>query len=128
MEIIGIIRDVIALIFCVLASVFAVGGTIGLIKAPDTYTRLQGAAVGSTTAPLSLFIAALAASGTGGVTGRIILIMIFFFISSPTTTHIIARYTWYSGIDPWTPRKKKLFGDRKKEAGKPDESPAEENK
>ncbi|QQO10994.1 monovalent cation/H(+) antiporter subunit G [Breznakiella homolactica] len=110
MEFLLLLRTVGAIIFCVLACIFAVAGTIGLFRFPDTYTRLHAAALGATAAVFSVFLAALIISPDLATAGRILLIIIFFFISSPTTTHIIARYAWHSGLDPWSPPKQKMFG------------------
>ncbi|MDR0623073.1 MAG: monovalent cation/H(+) antiporter subunit G, partial [Treponema sp.] len=82
---------------------FALAGTWSLFRLPDTYTRLHGACLGSTAAGFSAFLGALIASSGWASAGRVLLLIIFFFISCPTTTHIIARYAWYSGLDPWAP-------------------------
>ncbi|GHT77896.1 Na+/H+ antiporter subunit G [Spirochaetia bacterium] len=103
METISTIREIGAVFFCVLACVFALAGTLALLRFPDTYTRLQGAALGATTACFSVFLAALCAAPDGVIAARLLLIIMFFFISCPTTTHIIARYAWFSGLDPWIP-------------------------
>jgi multisubunit Na+/H+ antiporter MnhG subunit len=47
----------------------------------------------------------------------VLLLIIFFFISCPTTTHIIARYAWYSGLDPWAPPRRRFLKSRKGKAG-----------
>jgi multicomponent Na+:H+ antiporter subunit G len=103
MEVIQTIRDLGTLLFCFLACFFALAGTFSLFRMPDTYTRLHGATLGSTTASFSVFLAALLASTGWALAGRVLLLILFFFISCPTTTYIIARYAWYSGFDPWMP-------------------------
>jgi monovalent cation/proton antiporter MnhG/PhaG subunit len=103
MVIIQIVRDGGILLFCLLACLFAVAGTLSLFRLPDVYTRLHGASLGSTAAGFSAFLGALIASTGWASAGRVLLLIIFFFISCPTTTHIIARYAWSSGLDPWAP-------------------------
>jgi multicomponent Na+:H+ antiporter subunit G len=40
------------------------------------------------------------------LSGKILVITVFFFISSPVSSYIIARYAWHDEIIPW--QKKKL--------------------
>jgi multicomponent Na+:H+ antiporter subunit G len=46
------------------------------------------------------------------MTGRLIVITIFFFITNPISSHIIARFAWQNGIVPW---KQSLSKRRKQE-------------
>jgi monovalent cation/proton antiporter MnhG/PhaG subunit len=103
MVIIQMVRDGGIVAFCLLACLFAIAGTLSLFRLPDVYTRLHGASLGSTAAGFSAFLGALIASSGWDSAGRVLLLIIFFFISCPTTTHIIARYAWSSGLDPWAP-------------------------
>ena len=103
--VVSLVREIAAVAFCLIACVFAIAGTAGLFRFPDTYTRLQASALAGTTATFSVFLAALIHSPDVATASRVLLIMIFFLVSSPTATHIIARYAWKSGIDPWAPPK-----------------------
>jgi multicomponent Na+:H+ antiporter subunit G len=103
------IREAGAVFFCLLACISALAGSLSLFRFPDTYTRLHGAGLGATTACFSVFLAALCVSPDLAIASRLVLLMLFFFISCPTATHIIARYAWYSGLDPWLPPRKKAL-------------------
>lgn len=100
------IGALITTILCGIASVFAIVGTIGIFRFPDAYTRLQASGLIGTTATFSVLLAALITAPSAGIAFRVIIIIMFFLISNPTTTHIIARYAWKSGIEPWTSRKR----------------------
>lgn len=99
------IRDAVSILLCITACVFAAVGVIGMFRFPDAYTRLQASSLAGTTAPFTLFMAALVSAPDWASAGRIVLIIMFYFISCPTLTHIIARFTWHSGQDPWAPPK-----------------------
>ena len=88
-------------IFFLLGVFFTITGQLGLLKAPDPYTRLQTSSVCSTTGVLSFLIAAIFMVPLGPFTGKILAIIIFFLITNPVSTHIIARFTWNEGIVPW---------------------------
>ncbi|HDQ14310.1 MAG TPA: monovalent cation/H(+) antiporter subunit G [Sediminispirochaeta sp.] len=90
-----------AALFFVVGIFFAVTGHIGLLRAPDFFTRLQASSTCSTTSVLSILVASMIISGLSPFTGRVAAITLFFAISSPVSTHIIARYAWEEGIVPW---------------------------
>lgn len=91
----------VAVIFFILGVFFALTGHLGLLKAPDVYTRLQTSSTCSTTSVLSILIACMLLSGISPFTGKVAAITIFFIITNPVATHIIARYAWEEGIVPW---------------------------
>ena len=105
-----IIRQVVAVAAFALAVVFGIGGLFGLFRYPDPYSRLQTGSLCGTTAVVSVFIGALALSPNWAVAARIIIIIVFFLLSSPTGAHIVARFAWNSGIPPWKPPERKRSG------------------
>ena len=108
-----IIREILALIAFALAIVFGVAGLTGLFRFPDPYSRLQAGSLLGTTSVLSIFIGTLLLAPNGAVAARIVIITLFFLISSPTGSHIVARFAWNIGFFPWRPSRKK-----KKKTGK----------
>jgi len=103
---IELIRTVLAGITFTLALIFAVAGTAGLFRFPDPYSRLQAGSLCGTTAVFSVFLGCLFLAETWTVAARIIIIALFFLVSSPTGTHIVARFAWQSGDQPWRPEPK----------------------
>lgn len=86
------------------ALVFGIAGLIGLFRFPDPYSRLQAGSLCGTTAVFSVFVGALALAPSWAIAARIIIISIFFLVSAPTGSHIVARFAWNSGILPWKPQ------------------------
>ena len=99
------VLDIIAAASFLSAVVFGTAGLTGLFRFPDPYSRLQSGSLCGTTAVFSIFIGALALSPSWAVAVRIIIISGFFLISSPTSSHIVARFIWNSGVEPWKPSK-----------------------
>ena len=87
--------------FLLLAVIFNIVGTLGVLIFPDVYTRLQASSTATTTSVISAFIASMVSAGISPITGKIFVIILFFFISSPVSTHIIALYAWNHEISPW---------------------------
>lgn len=95
-----IIREVLALLFFLSAVIFALAGLAGLFRYIDPYNKLQSGSLCGTTAVLSTMLGALLLADSFAMVARVLLIIGFFLISSPTGTHIVARFTWNSGIYP----------------------------
>ncbi|SIQ48843.1 multisubunit sodium/proton antiporter, MrpG subunit [Alkalispirochaeta americana] len=87
--------------FFILAAFFAILGTLGVLFMPDVYSRLQAGALSGTTAVVSLLIGSIFWVDPGPFTGRLVVLLLFFLVSSPTATHIIGRYAWRERIIPW---------------------------
>ena len=100
---IEIIRTAIAFTAFSSAVIFGIAGIIGLFRFPDPYSKLQAGSLCGSTAVFSIFIGSLALAQTWALAGRIIIICVFFLFSSPTGSHIVARFAWNSEIPPWKP-------------------------
>ncbi len=102
-----------AAIFFGLGVLFNIMGNIGVLVFPDVYTRLQASSTCSTTSVFSILIGCFLLAGWGPMTGRLLVITIFFFVTNPISAHIIARFAWQSGIVPWKRgyRKRRELGE-----------------
>lgn len=100
--------DIIVVILIVSGLLFFLATTIGLLRFPDFYSRMHAAGKGDTLSSL-LMLLALALYNFHGfdianllVAFKIILIIVFIFMASPTATHAIIDAGYESGIQPWT--------------------------
>jgi len=87
--------------FLLLGVVFSVIGNLGVLIFPDVYTRLQASSTCSTTSVFSIFLAAMLSAGISQLTGKILVITLFFLFSSPVSAYIVARFAWNQDIVPW---------------------------
>jgi multicomponent Na+:H+ antiporter subunit G len=94
-----------AQIFLLLGIIFSIMGNLGVLIFPDVYTRLQASSTCSTTSVFSIFIATMLSAGFSPLSGKILVITIFFMVSSPVSSYIIARYAWHNEIVPWQKKK-----------------------
>ncbi len=95
-------------IVCVVAGlVFFAGGTLGLLRFPDFYSRLHPAGkldtVGAFLVLLGLAIHQLFPLTLGSVLIglKLMLIVAFTFHASPTVTHAIVDAGFRAGLEPW---------------------------
>jgi multicomponent Na+:H+ antiporter subunit G len=85
--------------------VFFVGGTIGILRFPDFYSRLHPAGkldtfgLVTTMGALSLYVMFSLQQPLTAL--KIVLIVVFVFITSPTATHAIVDAGIRAGLRPW---------------------------
>lgn len=95
---------------------FFLSGAIGIIRFPDFYSRLHPAGmIDSMGLLLSMAGLALLALVEHGVSLpsilnclKIMLIVVFVYITSPTATHAIIDAGMRAGLVPWTQKKDEL--------------------
>ena len=95
-----------AYFFIVVGQVFFLGTSIGLLRFPDFYTRMHAAGKGDTLSTvLILFGCIFAVFSQGDLTFllslKILLIINFVFIGSPTATHAMMDVGDRAGAKPW---------------------------
>ena len=81
--------------------------TIGVLRFPDFYSRMHAAGKGDTLSSL-LILLGLAiynlhhlTAGNVLVSIKIIIILVFIFLASPTATHAIIDAGYESELKPW---------------------------
>ncbi len=90
-----------AVVFFALGAVFNIMGNLGVLIFPDVYTRLQASSTCSTTSVLSFLLGCMFLVGLGPMLGRLLVITMFFFVTSPISAHIIAGFAWQNGMVAW---------------------------
>ena len=105
--------NIIIVILMLLGLFFFFGTAVGLVHFPDFYSRMHAAGKGDTLST-ALILTGLAlyhlqdfSLGTLLVSFKIMSIVIYIFIASPTATHAIMDAGFESGVHHWTKRDKK---------------------
>lgn len=91
----------VAAFFLLLGAIFGLMGNLGVLLFPDVYTRLQASSTCTTTSVFSVFVACMIIAGFSPLTGKLAVITLFFFVTNPISSHIIARFAWEQEIIPW---------------------------
>lgn len=101
------ILNITVIIFVVLGLVLFSAGTLGILRLPDAYTRMHAAGKLDTLGSLCLLLGLAIWSGQGLdlphllVAAKILLILVFISIASPTATHSMVDAGMRAGIMPW---------------------------
>ena len=84
-------RDIIVATFLFGGLFFFMVGTLGIIRFPDVFTRAHSAAKCDTLGAVLCLSSLVVLKGFSIVSLKIVLILVFVWIASPTATHLIAK-------------------------------------
>ncbi|MDF1578801.1 MAG: monovalent cation/H(+) antiporter subunit G [Desulfurivibrionaceae bacterium] len=100
--------DYLTMILTATGLFFFFATTIGLLRFPDFYSRMHAAGKGDTLSSL-LILSGLAlyhlhdpSTANLLVAVKILFILVFIFMASPTATHAIIDAGYQSEVKPWT--------------------------
>ncbi len=86
---------------CLIAgSLFTFIGAVGIIRLPDVFARMHGAGILDTIGMGLILAGLMIHEGFTMVTVKLVLIVVFIFFASPTTTHALARAALNGGVEP----------------------------
>lgn len=100
--------NILIVILLFLGLIFFTGGTLGILRFPDFYSRLHPAGKVDTLATLFMTIAVALYTITDFsfinlILGlKIIFIAVFAFLAIPTATHALINAGLRAGLKPWT--------------------------
>lgn len=100
--------NIIAAVMLFIGLFFFLGGAVGVLRFPDFYSRLHPAGKMDTLASL-MMLGGLAVYELNHIDVhtiitalKIMLIVVFVFLASPTATHAIVDAGFRAGMKPWT--------------------------
>ena len=84
-----------------IGALFVLFGTIGLVRLPDLYNRLQAATKCATLGTCSILLGVIVSRGISAVSMKALLCIIFILLTSPTAAHALSRAAHISGVKLW---------------------------
>ena len=94
-------NEIIGYIFIVIGLIFDLLGSIGLIRLPDLYNRLQASTKCVTLGTCSILFGLFLFKGFTAAGIKAILCIIFIFLTAPVSAHALARGAHKSGVKLW---------------------------
>ena len=100
--------NILVTILIICGLVFFAGGAVGILRLPDFYTRLHPAGKLDTAGQLfvmsglAIYILQDFTLQSFLTAVKVVLIVIFIFITSPTATHAMVDAGIRAGLKPWT--------------------------
>lgn len=84
-------------LFLVLGALFVLFAALGLIRMPDFFCRVQSVTKGTTLGIGFLMIAVAAHFHEGAGASRALVVVLFFFATSPIAGHMLSRAAYLMG-------------------------------
>ena len=96
------LTDLLIMILFSVGSLFCVLAAVGILLMTDFYTRMQAASKAVTLGATSIVVATALHFREADVIVRCLLVCIFFFVTIPAASHLIARAAHAAG-EPMSP-------------------------
>lgn len=112
---IDITLNILIILFLVAGTFFIVSSSIGIIRFPDVYTRLHAATKAPTLGIVSILIATFLFlyAAHGIVSGKLLLAILFIFLTSPVGGHMLSRAAHEHGVKPFIKHRQDAFAEAK---------------
>ena len=98
----SVVVDVIVWACLLSGSFFVLTGGVGLIRMPDFFTRMHPAGLTDTLGAGLIVAGLMVEAGWSLNLAKLVMIMIFLLITSPTSSHALAHAALVHGLKPWT--------------------------
>jgi multicomponent Na+:H+ antiporter subunit G len=107
----ALVAEVLGWAFIVAGSVFVLIGGIGLIRLPDFYTRIHAAGITDTMGAWLILIGLMFSAGWTLVTVKLFMLLFFLAVTSPLSSHALAKAAFIRGLEPMLGRGLEIEGD-----------------
>ena len=94
------ILDVLSVALIGIGSVSLIIGALGVLRLPDVYTRMHAASITDTLGAGSIILGLILQAGLTLVAGKLFLILVFLFFTSPASSFALAHAALSSGVKP----------------------------
>ena len=95
------IMDVVSAILLLVGSVFALIGSIGIVRMPDVFTRLHAAGITDTLGAAAVLLGLALKAGFSLLLVKLLLMLAFLLLLNPTACHALARAALHGLRRPW---------------------------
>lgn len=84
-----------------IGAAFMLLAAVGIVRLPDTFTRMQAATKAVTLGVSSMMLAAAAHFGDLGAAVRAVTTILFLFATAPVAAHVVGRVAYRVGAEMW---------------------------
>ena len=93
--------ELITSLLLILGSFFSFVAALGMLRLPDTLTRMHAATKAGTLGTGMILIAVAVFYQEIGMSLRALTTILFLLLTAPVAAHLIGRAAYYSGIKLW---------------------------
>jgi len=104
MTVLVVVTQALSVTLLLVGVVFLFGGTIGLVRLPDLYSRAHAASKCDSVGAGSILLGLVLHGGVAFGDLKLLLLALLVLVSGPTTAHALARAGYRTGLAIWTKR------------------------
>jgi len=93
-----LLLDVISSILLIAGVFFGLSGAMGIFKFPDFFTRIHAASITDSIATILIISGLLLQTSFDLNTAKLMFILVFLMITSPTASHALAKSARHGGL------------------------------
>ena len=86
-------------------SILVIVGGLGLLRLPDFYTRIHAAGITDTLGAWLILVGLMFHEGFTLITAKLVLVLVFLVLTSPTASHALAKAAYFRGLEPFLAKK-----------------------
>lgn len=112
------VLDLLTAALVLVGGAFMLLASVGIVRLPDLFTRMQAATKGATLGSGCLLLAVAAHFWRTDVAARAMLVVLFILMTSPVAAHLIARAAYAVGVPFWEGTLRDELGEARKRENK----------
>lgn len=94
-------REILTAGLLLVGAAFMLLASVGVLRMPDLFTRMQAATKAATLGSGCLLVAVAVYFGNLGVTARALAAVAFIILTAPVAAHMIARAAYFVSVPLW---------------------------
>ena len=94
------VLEIAAYLLIFAGTAFCLVGAVGVLRFPDVYSRMHAAGITDTLGALLVVLGLLLLAGFTLAGAKLLFILAFLWIASPTATHALAKAARHGGVHP----------------------------
>lgn len=98
----ALVLEIVSGVLLVAGALFTLTGAVGLLRFPDFYTRIHAGGITETVGAGFILVGLLLRVEAWSVGVRLVVILAFLLLTSPTATHVLAQAARRDGVPVWT--------------------------
>jgi multicomponent Na+:H+ antiporter subunit G len=95
-----VVLDILSWVLILTGGFFGIVGGIGIVRLPTFFTRIHAAGMAETMCAPPIVLGMMLQEGFTLVTVKLVAILAFLFLTSPTASHALAKAALHGGISP----------------------------
>jgi multicomponent Na+:H+ antiporter subunit G len=104
--------DLLVALLLAIGTLFMLLASVGMLRMPDVYTRLQVSTKGASLGAASVLLAVPFFFAEPAIAVRAVLIIVFIFLTAPISAHMLGRAAYIIGVPLWERSVRDELADR----------------